>query len=83
MERYRALNLMIVGVYNSGKTSLMKRLTHKKNIPEDEINIDEWRFSTKTHNCKTYFKLWDFPSQVCMNYVIFFDKGYFFNIGEL
>ena len=77
VERYRALNLMIVGVNNSGKTSLMKRLNHvssRRSVPDDEINIDEWSFSASTH--KIYFKTWDFPSQVrtymhMLNFLIF------------
>ena len=67
VEQYRALNLMIVGVNGSGKTSLMKRLNRKQTLPEDEINIDGWKFSAeKTSAHKICFITWDFPSEVCI-----------------
>ena len=66
--QYRMINLVIVGAAESGKTSLMKRLSHlkKQNSSRDEIRICIWKFSSTTSDgANTYFRIWDFPSQVC------------------
>ena len=66
--QYRMLNLIIVGAAESGKTSLMKRLSRlkKQNLSKDEIRICIWKFSpTTSDGTDTYFRTWDFPSQVC------------------
>ena len=61
------LNLIIVGGPESGKTSLMKRLSHlkKQNLSKNEIRICIWKFSPNTKDgADTYFRTWNFPSQV-------------------
>ena len=58
---------MIVGGTESGKTSLMKRLSKLKKLelPKDEISIYDWKFSSATGDSHAvYFRIWDFPSQV-------------------
>ena len=68
--QYRLLNLMIVGSTESGKTSLMMRLgklRRRLNLPKDEISIYDWKFSSTTSDkCSVYFRICDFPSQVCL-----------------
>ena len=61
------LNLIIVGDAESGKTSLMKKLSQRKRLPEDEISICNWELQLPpSDGGKIYFRIWDFPSQVCM-----------------
>lgn len=61
------INLMVVGNSKSGKTSLMKRLSklRKLELPKDEINICEWKFSPPHNKYTICFRTWDFPYQVC------------------
>ena len=66
------LNLIIVGVAKSGKTSLVKKLSQlrRQNLPNDELNICTWKFFPTTNDGNNvYFRTWDFPSQVSI-YVI-------------
>lgn len=63
------LNLVIVGGTGSGKTSLMMRLNRRKRTKSctddivSEISICNWKFSGD--GGIVYFRIWDFPSQVC------------------
>lgn len=68
LVKYPMLNLTIVGNTESGKTSLMKRLNKKlkrQKLPEYKISIYDWKFSPTTSDDVVYFRIWDFPSQVC------------------
>ena len=59
------INLVIVKPAKSRKTTLTKKLTQlrARQKPKDEISIWNWEISD---GGKIYFRIWNFPSQVCI-----------------
>ena len=66
---YHKLNIMIVGDPLTAKTSLIRKSSKKGNKHKhssNQITLKTFEYSLSMNDRTVTFRVWDFPSQVCI-----------------